>query len=276
MNVERTRSPNGTPVEVEAQRAAERALLPGLPVQAILARYLAGAGDEVRSGKFASPKSSAALVANAFGYFFERPSELPPLPGCEETAWPASRVELEQVVRFPWSGGRHPHLDVIVQSSAVLIGIESKRYEPFRPRKSPSLSTAYWRPVWGESMAGYQGVRDQLGKGTSSFRQLDAAQLVKHAFALRTQVHHKSSPQGQAPVLFYLYAEMGAWPNGELIDAEEHRKHREEIAAFATAVAGDEVRFLSCSYQELLKCWRDNGGPAVRSHAEAFSLAFAV
>jgi hypothetical protein len=54
------------------------------------------------------------------------------------------------MVRFPWNGGRHPCLDVLVTTVSVLLGIESKRYEPFRAKAVTTLSDAYWRPVWGD------------------------------------------------------------------------------------------------------------------------------
>ena len=126
----------------------------GLPADLIRACYEAAPGNEIESGKFASPESSAALVANAFGAFLGRPQEMPPLLGTEALGWPATSVSLEAIVRFPWSGGRHPCLDVLVETETALIGIESKRYEPFRAKSAPDHSDAYWRPVWGDAMAG--------------------------------------------------------------------------------------------------------------------------
>ena len=52
--------------------------LPGLPVGIIRTAYLDAPGNEIESGKFASPESSAALVANAFGLFLDDPAALPP------------------------------------------------------------------------------------------------------------------------------------------------------------------------------------------------------
>ena len=73
---------------------ARAALLDHLPKDAILARYQAAGGQELISGKFANPESSAALVANAFGLFGERP-ELLSLPGGCLGGHEAQRVELE-------------------------------------------------------------------------------------------------------------------------------------------------------------------------------------
>src|SRR5665213_4633215 len=103
----------------------EDIFLPGLPVNLIVAAYEAAPGNEIASGKFASPESSAALVANAFGFFLGRGVLLPPLPGTVDMGWPASSLSLEALVRFPWTGGRHPCLDVLVSTRGSLIGIES-------------------------------------------------------------------------------------------------------------------------------------------------------
>ena len=56
-------------------------LMPHLPADLILAQLSRSPGNEVKSGKFDSAESSSALVANGFGWFLERPAELPPLPG---------------------------------------------------------------------------------------------------------------------------------------------------------------------------------------------------
>ena len=56
--------------------------LPGVPGAEIERIFNAAAGNEIASGKFDSPESSAALAANAFGFFLNRPRDLPPLPDC--------------------------------------------------------------------------------------------------------------------------------------------------------------------------------------------------
>ena len=136
--------------------------LPGVPGPQIEAIFDAAAGNEIATGKFDSPESSAALAANTFGFFFQRASDLPALPGCGNETWPALSLMLEAELRFPWSGGRHPVLDCLVRTPSALIGIESKRFEPYRTRHTSPLSDAYWRRVWGEHMSGYERVRDSL------------------------------------------------------------------------------------------------------------------
>ena len=248
--------------------------LPGVPGPEIEAAYRAAPGNEIETGKFDHPESSARLAANAFGFFLDRPDDLPPLPGCERERWPATSVALEQRVRFPWSGGRHPVLDVLVTTPSALIGIESKRFEPFR--RYPVFSEAYWRPKWGDRMKGYEGIRDRLDGEEATDKSLDAAQLVKHALALRTQVSREGAHDGLTPILLYVYAEPEAWPtSGKPIDEGAKAGHRQQIEAFAEDVRGDEVRFIHCPYRKLLQGWQESGTPHVRTHAETVLRCFA-
>ena len=250
--------------------------LPGIPAAQVEAIFNAAAGNEIATGKFDSPESSAALAANTFGFFLNRPGDMPPLPGCDFVTWPAKSLTLERTVRFPWRWGGHPVLDVLITTPSALIGIESKRFEPFRPKSAPSLSEAYWRPVWGDRMEGYQQVRDDLRRDKTLYAHLDAAQLFKHAFALRTQVNREGEHQGMTPVLVYLFAEPENWPrNGEPVSEDEKVRHRQEIQDFASRVEGDEVTFVSCSYRELLSVWQESGTPDVRAHAEAVIRRYA-
>lgn len=251
-----------------------RSLLPGVPLDLILKSYGRAPRNEIASGKFASPESSAALAANTFGPFVARPGELEPPPGGDAWGWPASSVCLEATLRFPWNGGRHPCLDALIETSAALIGIESKRYEPFRAKAAGTWSDAYWRLVWGEAMTGYEGIRDRTREGGSSFALLDAAQLVKHAFALRTAVHRGERFGGKLPVLLYLYAEPELWPNGRPVSKADIEAHRSDLQHFADAVAGDEVVFHACSYRELLSAWAASACAPTKAHAAALAARF--
>ena len=248
-----------------------KALLPGLPVERIRSAYAAAPGKEIESGKFGHPESSAALVANAFGIFLGSPADLPPLPGTEPYGWPASSVALEATVRFPWDRGRHPCLDVLIETSSALIGVESKRFEPFRSKSEAELSNAYWRPVWGERTKGYERVRDLLHHAPGRFEHLDAAQLIKHAFALRTAAHGRGEMR---PVLFYLYAEPASNPRGTRVRTSAIEQHRAEIADFAACVADDEVHFYTASYAELLSFWSKSASAAIQRHAAALDERF--
>ncbi len=78
--------------------------LPGVPAAQVEAIFNAAPGNEIATGKFDSPESSAALAANTFGFFLNRSDDLPPIPGCEFVEWPSVSVTLERTVKFPWRG----------------------------------------------------------------------------------------------------------------------------------------------------------------------------
>jgi len=182
--------------------------LPGVPDAAVLAALSRSPGNELASGKFDSPESSAALAVNAFGWFLERPQALPPLPGVPMGL--PERVEVEAELHFPWRGGRHPWLDAAITTATTLVGVEAKRYEPFRPGKASTFSEAFDSRDWGKGMARYTALRLALTEGRQSYRCLDAVQLVKHACALRTQ----SLKRGLGAVLVYLHAAPATWASG--------------------------------------------------------------
>lgn len=241
--------------------------LPGVPVDHVIDRLNSAGGREVERGKLASPESSAALAVNTFGWFAHLPHLLPSFPGLE-AVWPPAAVEVEYCARFPWSGGRHPWLDAFIETPASIIGVESKRFEPFRDKKKVSLSSAYDRPVWGSGMRPFELVRDQLRNGEVSFAHLDAAQLVKHAFGLVTESNRKGKPS----ILFYIFAEPMQL-GGRNTDPEVIMKHRAEVQIFSAMVAGAAVKFASCSYREWLATW-PVANTEVRRHAQAVMETF--
>ncbi|WP_176154929.1 hypothetical protein [Burkholderia vietnamiensis] len=249
------------------QRVSNQLFLSGIPVDHVVDRLAKAPGKEIEFGKLSSPESSAALAVNCFGWFIERPHQLPPLNGLEHVGVP-ELVDVEFCARFPWTGGKHPWLDAVVQTPRSLVGIESKRFEPFRDAKVVSLSAAYDRPAWGENMRGFEKMRDRLRSGDAMFVHLDAAQLVKHAFGLVTEGRRRN----RAPALFYLFAEPLA-RGGHAIASDNFTRHRDEIASFAEAVSGDAVTFHSASYREWLGTWHRFGGH-IEAHGQAIIEAF--
>jgi hypothetical protein len=239
-------------------------LLPGVPPEKVLAILQAAGGNELGSGKFTSPESSSALAVNGFGPFLADPISLPPFPCLPNLDWPATRVDVERQMRFPWSGGRHPWLDAVVETDRFLIGVESKRLEPFRDVKHAKLSDAYDRDVWGAGMEPWCEMRDRLRANPREFRYLDAAQLVKHAYGLVTQARKI----GKAPILLYLFAEPTA---GRAISPEHFAHHRAEIDHFSRQVDGSTVRFSACSWRDWLAAF---DGPQ-RAHADRLLQSFA-
>lgn len=224
--------------------------LPGVPAPYVLKRLAKADGHELSSRKLRSEESSAALAVNAFGWFHERPERLPPFSMFGKIISRPTVVEVEYCARFPWTGGRHPWLDAFAETSEAIIGVESKRFEPYRDAKTVALSDAYNRPVWHDRMGPFEVMRDNLRSGIEHFELLDAAQLVKHAFGLVTEGRRKE----KQPFLVYLFAEPGEL-GGQQIGDDRKRKHRAEIARFAAAVNGAEVGFGAISYREWLDSW---------------------
>lgn len=242
--------------------------LPDVPAEAVLAALSRAAGGELASGKFDSPESSSALAANAFGRFLHAPGLFPPLPGV-----PMGRplaVEIEAEMRFPWKGGRHPWLDAAVETATTLVGVESKRYEPFRPGKAAVFSEAFDSRDWGAGMAAYDALRRGIGEGRIAYRHLDAVQLVKHAYGLRNQ----GVKRARGAVLVYLHAAPVAWANGKPVDPAAIRAHRAEVADFAARVKGADVTFVPLRWSDLLAQWA--AMPALAGHAAAITARFGV
>lgn len=258
--------------EITAALASARAvLLDYLPKDAIIARLQQGAGEELLSRKFVSPESSSALVANAFGFFIEQPAFLV-LPEQLLQAGSALAVLLEEEVRFGWRGGFHPWLDVVIETDQRFIGIESKRYEPFRGNKTSAFSSAFDRDVWGTNMSPFDAMRKELIDGRKQYVHLDAAQLVKHAYGLYTQ----AKTRGKTACLVYLYSEPTAYPTGRQIPPASLTAHSEEVSDFAEAVAGADVQFASLRYADLLQTWVTDGRSSLADHAREIEKRYDV
>lgn len=240
--------------------------LAGVPADAVLAALRRAPGREMAAGKFDGPDSSAALAANAFGWFLNRAAQLPPLPSVPMGQ--PEQVEVEVEMPFPWRGDRHPWLDAAITTATTLVGIESKRFEPFRPQKTVQFSEGFDSRDWGPGMAPFNAMRAALTSGAEVFQALNAAQLVKHAFALRTQ----GVKRARGAVLVYLYSEPKVWASGKAVDPARIALHRKEVGRFAKAVHGADVTFAPVRWSELLAQWSRHA--TVADHAAALLARF--
>ena len=124
-------------------------------------------------------------------------------------------------------------------------------------------------------MKGYERVRDSLRDNPRIYAFLDAAQLAKHAFGLRSEVHGRGVHRGLRPILFYVYAEPARWPgSGRPVDAAAIAGHPEEIARFARLVEGDELAFVPCTWRRLLETWRHEGSAEIAAHSAAVTVRY--
>jgi hypothetical protein len=191
---------------------------------------------------------------------------LPPLPGV-----PAGQVEtvtLEAEMRYPWKGGRQPWLDVGIETSTTLIGIESRRYEPFRPGKAQGFAELIDRPEWRQTMGAYTKMRDDLVAGKVDFDAVDAVGLIKQAYG----IHTRAQKRALGGVLVYLYAEPKTWASGKPVDPARIVQHQKEIAKFARMVAGDAVVFVPLRWRDVLDQWA--ALPALKAHVAALRETF--
>jgi hypothetical protein len=232
------------------------AFLPGVAAEAVLAALGRLPGSDLDS-----PDSSSALVANTFGWFLTRPRLLLPFPGVPMGL--PETVELGVEMQLPMRGTRHPRLDAVVTTATTLVGIASKRYQPFRPKKAAAFSEPFDSRDWGSGMARYDVLRKALTTGQQTFQHLDAVTLVKQAYALRTQ----SLRRARGAVLVYLHAEPQTWASGKPVDPKAIARHRTEVASFARAVKGDDVTFVALTWAELLTQWSRT--PALVAHTAA-------
>jgi hypothetical protein len=226
----------------------------GVPAEAVVAALGRLPGSDLDS-----PDSSLALVANTFGWFLDRPRQLLPLPGVPMGL--PETVELGVEMQLPMRGTRHPRLDAVVITPTTLVGIASKRYQPFRPAKSVAFTEPFDSRDWGPGMARYGTLRQALTADQQTYRHLDAVTLVKQAYALRTQ----SLKRARGAVLVYLHAEPQSWGNGKPVDPAAIKRHRTEVASFARAVKGDDVTFVALTWAGLLAQWEN--AAALAAHA---------
>jgi hypothetical protein len=252
---------------------AAPAILTGLPIERICREHLKYEDNEIENGRILSPRSSAAIVANVFGLFLQNPRTLPNLL-CDRNFDALTFVGLEHCAYFPWpkSHGKHPRLDVMIESADLLIGVEAKRYEPFDEQKLLTFTKAYWLPVWGDRMQPFERLRDRLHTGDWVPLHLDAVQLVKHGFGLRTEAARRH----KRPVLIYLLAEPNTWPDGTPIDDQARSQHAAEAMAFREYVRGGEVEVWTCTYRQLLEAMRQSALLDIRKHAAALAARFDI
>jgi hypothetical protein len=217
-------------------------LLPMVSPEDFEADLNAGNGNELQT-KFRAVHSSSALAVNAFAPFRRRigPLAMPDHGGFKTLAF-------EQKCPTGLRRGTPPNLDVLLSGESGVVGIESKLTEYLTSHRA-SFSPAYAEQIQDERRErGYFREMLRLMDAPDSYRWLDAAQLIKHAFGL-------AKTYSDRPVtLLYLFWEP-ANPSVSPVFAE----HRREVAAFAERVAGSLPMFKAMSYAELWSAWCDAG-----------------
>jgi len=219
----------------------------------------AGDGNELQT-KFRAIHSSSGLAVNCFAPFRRQIADLLLQPsGAFE------RLQFERKCPTGLKGGRSPNLDVVLTGPNGIVGIESKLTE-YLAKHSADFSPAYAEQIRdARREGGYFSEMLRLMDAPKSYRLLDAAQLIKHAFGLA----HTFSDRPMT--LLYLFWEP-ANPEASSIFAA----HRAEIAEFAERVAGATPSFSAMSYPELWSKLEASGPDWVKAHVEELKARYLV
>jgi len=203
-----------------------------------------GSGSELqdtptRPAKMKALHSSSALAVNVFDSWVSRDKSA--LQAALQIDREISSVSFES--QFPTGlTGNPPNLDVTLElADGFVIGIESKFSEWLSPKpvnKEPFKSKYFPDGVrlWKErGLPVSQELAEQMNSGATRFRYLDAAQLLKHALGMATQLGDQFS-------LYYMYLKL---------PGKESNIHAEEVRQFESCV-GAELGFKAITYQQLL------------------------
>jgi hypothetical protein len=238
-------------------RLPQENLLLGIDLATVEDDLRGGDGDELRM-KFCAVHSSCALAVNCFAPFKAKPGRLQ-LLGTQG----ATDVRFEK--KLPIFAGRiSPNLDVWIERGDGVVAVESKLLEYLSPKK-PEFSPTYKALAPPKSDPCWWGVYEEAKKGTEG--RLDRAQLIKHYFGLNEFRHrHRECPK---LTLLYLFWEPLNWS-----ELGECRKHREEVGAFAQAVADSPIEFRWMTYSDLWEEW--SAVPDLAGHASHLKARYQV
>lgn len=211
-----------------------------------------GSGSELqdtpsRPAKMKALHSSSALAVNVFDNWVSQDKSA--LQKALLIDKEISSISFEE--QFPTGlTGNPPNLDVALElTDGFIIAIESKFSEWLTPRpvsKQPFKSkyfpvgTGMWA---GRGLSASQELANLMNSGVKKFRYLDAAQLLKHALGLASQLGDQFS-------LYYTYLD---WPG------KESDVHREEVSQFAEFV-GAELGFKAITYQQIFLSLQNEQG----------------
>ena len=214
----------------------EENLISGVTPDMIKADYDKGRGQEWHS-KIRAIHSSAALAANTFGRWKSDPARLT-FANAAGFASPKLEAQCPSGLR-----GAPPNLDVLLESTETVIGIESKLLEPLTPT-APKFSASYSRDRLPHCEDAWWALLERVRQWPAA--HLDAAQLIKHYLGLRKQFS-----SGKRVLLVYLF-----WKPLNACKFEEYSRHAEDLEEFRCAVEGGKsVRFMSLNYLQLWDAW---------------------
>lgn len=238
-------------------RLPQENLVSGIDLATVEDDLRGGDGDELRM-KFCAVHSSCALAVNCFAPFKANPRRLH-LLGQQG----ATNVQFEKKLPI-FDKGRCPNLDVWIERENAIVAVESKLLEYLTPKAS-EFSPTYEGLAPPKTDPCWWGVYEEAKKGTEG--HLDRAQLIKHYFGLNEFRHRH--PECPRLTLLYLFWEPLNWS-----ELGECRKHRDEVGAFAQAVAKSPIEFRWMTYNDLWEEW--STVPDLAAHASHLTARYQV
>jgi hypothetical protein len=235
-------------------------LIEGVRLEDFEADLRLGDGNEM-NGKFRAAHSSSALAVNTFAPFKTNAAALR-LPGGGDFA----NLNFERKCPHGLVGRRSPNLDVLTDGPNGVIAIESKCLEHLSPHKA-KFAQAYEDQIKGERrQTVWFREMQQLVKEPSTYRWLDAAQLVKHAFGVAYTF-------GETPAaLLYIF-----WEPSNPEAYPIFSQHRAEVNRLAASVVGSKPEFVAMSYPELWTSWDAHTEPKwLRAHVGRLRARYGV
>jgi hypothetical protein len=259
--------PEGTPARRGAGRAPWDVLLPALSVgevQPALRAISRGAGGELSATSagniaFCSAESSALMAVNFLAPFISREG----LFGLPTGTLAFEREFRVNGVRAPTG----PTLDTVLQTQAGTIAVEAKTCEPWRGAPKRAVSGQYDAPAAALSSRTTSTVR-AVRDGTTGYRCLDAAQLLKHLLGLNHAIHaDRISSPVELVVLYWRPSRPGL--HSALFDRFE-----DELADFAERVSDQPVAVRGVATWCLLADWLAGPSGWLREHADALAARY--
>ena len=221
-----------------------------------------GDGNELKS-KFRAAHSSTALAVNTFAPFKRNETNKAALrlPNGSDFV----HLQFERKCSAGILGRKPPNLDFVAEGPNSVVAIESKCTEHLSEHIA-AFSSAYDEEILDERREStWFREMHRLLDHPQTYRWLNAAQLVKHAFGLSLTF------RGQVVTLLYLF-----WEPTNPDQYSEFAEHREEIDRFAESVAGSMPRFSAMSYPELWKCWDTYSEPDWLTHVARLRARYEI
>ncbi len=164
------------------------------------------------------------------------------------------------------SGNVRTNLDLLADGPSGVVAVESKCLETLTPHVANFASAYEYEIKDQRRQSAWFREMQRLVKEPKTYRWLDAAQLVKHAFG----VAH-TFPR-QPITLLYIF-----WEPANANEFPNFAEHRDEVTRFAESISGGGPEFVAMSYPELWRLWDTQSEPEwLYSHVQNLRLRYGV